>query len=493
MNDRESIGIIDKYIGENVHGVTPVPFKDIPETCHLLEGEINTFNFRNLFNTASQIFGSLTLAEKYLLDGLKLDNYYIRSRSTEDRVEPLHLVHLLQDDFWISNYLSSCILENAERHLRGSILGEDPLFEAGKRLRATNGILASTVMRMITIEQLMYISRMRNNSYNHIKKIFPSVDRKGRCITLRIEYKTDCTRASNGLMTNKAVCNWYRGALFGHMEAMGLQESDIQETQCVTQGHDCCVFECRYIPKPFFSGLRHHLINLIDGSLAHKIELLVKNQRELSLTIADLRKKDRETNLQLKALLIEIGQKNLQLEALTLIDYLTGLYNRKYYTERLKETLRICNREKRILAVVMMDIDHFKSVNDKHGHAAGDECLRMIGQVLKTALKKTRPGDFAARYGGEEFVLIFSGANADWVEKKANEIRKTIQAQTVNTMNNREEKIEISITISMGFACKGPIFDDEIMLSPEIMTRRADTMLYKAKQLGRNRVVGESQ
>jgi diguanylate cyclase (GGDEF)-like protein len=338
----------------------------------------------------------------------------------------------------------------------------------------------------------MYISRMRNNSYNHIKKIFPSVDRKSRCITLRVEYKADCTSASNGLMTNKAVCNWYRGALYGHMEAMGLQESEIHESQCVTRGDHCCVFECRYIPKPFFSGLRHRLINLIDGSLAHQIEHLVKNQRELSLTIADLRKKNSETNLQLKALLFEIGQKNLQLEALTLIDYLTGLYNRKYYTDHLKETLRICSREKKTIAVVMMDIDHFKSVNDKHGHAAGDECLRMIGQVLKTALKKTRAGDFAARYGGEEFVLIFSGASADWAEKKANEIRKTIQAQTVKTVNNREEAIEISITISMGIACKGPIFDDEIMVSPEIMTRRADTMLYKAKQLGRNRVVRES-
>ena len=215
------------------------------------------------------------------------------------------------------------------------------------------------------------------------------------------------------------------------------------------------------------------------------------SQRELSLTIADLRKKDRETNLELKSLLVEIGQKNLQLAALSEIDFLTGLYNRKYYTDHLKATSRICAREKKRLVVVMMDIDHFKSVNDEFGHAAGDDCLKMIGLVLKAALERQRAGDFVARYGGEEFVLVFYGASMDWAEKNSNEIRKQIQAKKVKTINRNYDPIEISITISMGIASSATISRKELLLSPEKITRKADSIMYEAKRQGRNCVICE--
>lgn len=140
MTDKESLGLIDQYIEQNFHRVKPIPIEKMSTNSHILASEINTFSFRNLFNTALQIFGTLELVKAFLLEGVEMDRCYLVTRDNPNAVEPFHLVHLLQDDFWISNFISSCILENAEKYLKGSILGEDPLFEAAKRLKLSTGI-----------------------------------------------------------------------------------------------------------------------------------------------------------------------------------------------------------------------------------------------------------------------------------------------------------------------------------------------------------------
>ena len=157
-------------------------------------------------------------------------------------------------------------------------------------------------------------------------------------------------------------------------------------------------------------------------------------------------------------------------------DGLTGLYNHRYFQDRLTEKMEEARRHPTRHTLIMVDIDHFKKVNDTYGHPVGDVVLREIARLLRDSIRNV---DIAARYGGEEFVLLLVHTPPDGALKLAERIRKQASKLTF-----KAEEGSFRITISMGIAT----FPDDAR-SKQTFIERADHALYHAKETGRNRVV----
>lgn len=170
-----------------------------------------------------------------------------------------------------------------------------------------------------------------------------------------------------------------------------------------------------------------------------------------------------------------------RLAALTMTDGLTEIANRRRFYLHLDEEWRRCMRTRSPLSAVMMDVDRFKAFNDNYGHAAGDECLRKVAQILERV--PSRPGDLVARIGGEEFACLLSGADMDGARAVAERFR--VAALELG-IPHAHSGIADSVTISAGLATVNPAPD----IAPESLLKQADKMLYKAKKAGRNRVAG---
>lgn len=202
-------------------------------------------------------------------------------------------------------------------------------------------------------------------------------------------------------------------------------------------------------------------------------------------------KEDSEAQLQhgrflLEEMAIELGQKNerlkaeiahrkaieKQLETLAETDQLTGIHNRRKFDEIINLELRREARYSRGLCLAMIDIDHFKDVNDRHGHAVGDSVLKELAQLIEN---NRREADSFFRVGGEEFCLITFADNGANLETACEKIRKMIAENSFEQAGH--------LTISIGASHYTP--DD----SYDTLFKRADGALYKAKQTGRNRVV----
>lgn len=162
-----------------------------------------------------------------------------------------------------------------------------------------------------------------------------------------------------------------------------------------------------------------------------------------------------------------------EVEELSALDGLTGLYRRNYFDDRLHEETLRARTFKTGYSIVLVDLDHFKTINDTYGHPFGDQVLRQVAQILKGAVYET---DLAARYGGEEFVLILSRADPVGAKIKAERIRQRIASEPIRSGWN-----ETRITASMGIA-HYPLHGQQ---GSEILAR-ADAALYAAKARGRN-------
>ncbi len=157
-------------------------------------------------------------------------------------------------------------------------------------------------------------------------------------------------------------------------------------------------------------------------------------------------------------------------------DSLTGTYNRRFFTGRLREEFERHRRYKRPMSLLMIDIDHFKEVNDTHGHQCGDHILKSVCGTIQSALRRV---DFLARYGGEEFCCILPETPFENSMTLAERVRALVEAETYAC-----EGKEIRVTISIGVpGTPGP--GD----TPATFLKNADDALYKAKESGRNRVV----
>jgi len=187
--------------------------------------------------------------------------------------------------------------------------------------------------------------------------------------------------------------------------------------------------------------------------------------------ISQLRRKLHERNIDLRGTMARLNEVNAELEVLAERDPLTGVYNRRRLLERLEEEVERSRRGSTPMAVCMLDVDHFKQVNDRHGHQAGDEVLRQVANTIAASLRSI---DSLGRYGGEEFVLVLPQTPRAGAREKAERVRGAIDLSC---------PCGEPLTVSIGVADYQPGDSVDTLLA------RADAALYEAKARGRNQVV----
>ena len=179
-----------------------------------------------------------------------------------------------------------------------------------------------------------------------------------------------------------------------------------------------------------------------------------------------------------------LAKANSELTALSSTDRLTGLPNRRSYDERLLELWQTSLERCEPLSAVMIDVDHFKRLNDTHGHPHGDRVLQRVASLLQQALRGE--SDFVARFGGEEFIVLLPNADSETAMKVAERIRVLVQVAGAPALQRESPSVPLNMwsTISCGVATMMP----DAMLDPSHLIADADMALYRAKQGGRNRV-----
>lgn len=177
----------------------------------------------------------------------------------------------------------------------------------------------------------------------------------------------------------------------------------------------------------------------------------------------------------------QIERDQTQLNEIAVHDSLTGLYNRREFELRLHEEIERAARYRHPLALLLLDIDHFKEINDRYGHQAGDEAMRTIADHLSDVV---RPADHVARYGGDEFAILLPETNADSALTLAMRLCELIAAHSALLPQDQP----ITLTVSIGMA----MYPDNAHDSDELVAA-ADQALYAAKAAGRNRVVHQTR
>jgi diguanylate cyclase (GGDEF)-like protein len=215
---------------------------------------------------------------------------------------------------------------------------------------------------------------------------------------------------------------------------------------------------------------------MLSVALAHRLHLARKASEQLQKAHAEeLETRVRTRTEDLRVAMAQITEANARLQELNELDTLTGLKNRMFLTQRLPEVWKQAQRWQTPLSVLMIDADHFKRINDQHGHLAGDEALRQIANVIRAVVQ--RPGDHAVRFGGEEFLVVLPQTNTVGAAHIAESIRRGVAALTFQHAGQ-----PVPLTVSIGVASVVP--DSE--LQPQALLNAADMLLYQAKQKGRN-------
>jgi diguanylate cyclase (GGDEF)-like protein len=169
-----------------------------------------------------------------------------------------------------------------------------------------------------------------------------------------------------------------------------------------------------------------------------------------------------------------------EVRTLSKTDPLTTLYNRRHFDEFLDLEWQRCSRLQTPISLAIIDIDHFKSLNDTYGHMMGDQCLQRIAQLLQ---KRTqRPSDLCARYGGEEFVILYGNTDTEHAQQLLNQLLTAIRQLAIP---NKNATTAPYITVSVGLATLYP----ERHTNKERLIKTADDMLYMAKDKGRDQIV----
>jgi two-component system, sensor histidine kinase LadS len=194
-------------------------------------------------------------------------------------------------------------------------------------------------------------------------------------------------------------------------------------------------------------------------------------KRELEIRVS-------ERTLELQQLTASLEMANRELSSLSITDSLTGISNRRFFDQHLHKELQRTRRHQSTLVLVLIDIDHFKHINDTWGHPVGDICLRWIARRLGTLCQ--RSSDCIARYGGEEFALILPDSDLESVRTRIDQIRIEIADEPVTTGD-----LQIPVTFSAGIAS----VNAGASTSADVLACEADAALYTAKNSGRNQIV----
>lgn len=211
-----------------------------------------------------------------------------------------------------------------------------------------------------------------------------------------------------------------------------------------------------------------------DFTCAHSVIIDITERQKMEQKIIEM---NAELEVKIAERTTELSKANEDLRHLSRHDALTGLNNRLSANERLHSEFISMKRSQNYYAVLMLDIDFFKKVNDTYGHAVGDSVLQQLAQTLKATLRET---DFAARYGGEEFLLLLPNTELFEARLVAEKIRRTIAATP--------HPVAGKITVSIGVAIATPDEVDEFSAVKE-----SDDYLYAAKKSGRNCIMAATQ
>ena len=163
-----------------------------------------------------------------------------------------------------------------------------------------------------------------------------------------------------------------------------------------------------------------------------------------------------------------------KMDEMLIHDTLTNLHNRRYFDEQVVRHMAMFNRDKKTFCLAMLDIDHFKRINDRYGHQVGDDVLIMLGQVVRENLRRS---DIFTRYGGEEFAIILPISSLEAAAEVLVKVRRTVEQHTFEVGGYK-----LKITVSLGLAISSDNTDIDLLI------QKADKALYRAKQLGRNTI-----
>ncbi|EJZ58231.1 diguanylate cyclase [Pseudomonas fluorescens R124] len=210
------------------------------------------------------------------------------------------------------------------------------------------------------------------------------------------------------------------------------------------------------------------LLMSILGGIGYRLIRLVRQQSQIQNELIGTQDK-----------LLEV---NRTLELLALEDALTGLANRRQFDLFTQAEMGRAKRDHTAIALLMIDVDHFKRFNDRYGHLVGDDCLRQLSAIIKENIR--RPGDLAARFGGEEFAVVLPDTDYVGAFIVAEKIRKAVQQAQIQHQDGGEG----IMTVSIGVSAFGPTTED----TPDSLIGAADKALYIAKTCGRNKsVIGD--
>lgn len=235
--------------------------------------------------------------------------------------------------------------------------------------------------------------------------------------------------------------------------------------RAVARGAGCIVTLRNYRRNGtlFYNELSMSPVRDGDGVVTHYIGI----QKDVTRRVrAEQRLHERDRELQ---------RLNAELERMARHDSLTGLLNRRTFDECLRREWRRALREGSTVSLYMVDVDHFKQLNDRHGHAAGDTCLRRVAHALQERFG--RASDFVSRYGGEEFVVLNTGLDASQAAVQGEQVVRAMRTLALPDQVG-------SLTVSVGVASAMP----DGALEPAALLKAADNALYAAKHAGRDRL-----